>query len=100
MVVSQLVDRHVVLQVRTSVGGDLSFITDWRRMNVALTRARYGVVVVGHAVALCQAPIWYESPLGKEKGGNKLEIVQSKCSQPSPTIVICLTQIGGDLGFK
>ena len=47
------------LQVRTNEAGDMTFITDWRRTNVALTRAKYGVIVVGQAWALMQSAIWY-----------------------------------------
>eukprot|EP00667_Euglena_gracilis_P001197 EG_transcript_1197 len=46
--------------VRSKVGGDMTFITDWRRTNVALTRARFGVVVAGKALALCQSTIWLD----------------------------------------
>eukprot|EP00667_Euglena_gracilis_P001410 EG_transcript_1409 len=51
-------DFIILSMVRTKQGGDLSFITDWRRTNVALTRAKYGVIVVGSAMALSQSSIW------------------------------------------
>jgi len=53
-------DFIILSMVRSKIGGDLSFITDWRRSNVGLTRAKYGVVVVGKALALCQSSIWLD----------------------------------------
>jgi hypothetical protein len=53
-------DFILLSMVRTKCGGDMTFITDWRRTNVALTRARYGVIVVGCLSALCQSPIWLD----------------------------------------
>ena len=37
---------------------DIGFLADWRRMNVALTRATSGVVVVGDRSALSSDPMW------------------------------------------
>eukprot|EP00668_Euglena_longa_P046586 GGOE01062271.1.p1 GENE.GGOE01062271.1~~GGOE01062271.1.p1 ORF type:complete len:946 (-),score=282.70 GGOE01062271.1:89-2659(-) len=53
-------DFIILSMVRSKAGGDMSFITDWRRTNVSLTRAKYGVIVVGQAEALIQSPIWVD----------------------------------------
>merc|ERR1712039_759342 len=37
----------VISTVRSSSAGGLGFVADWRRANVAFTRARRGLVVVG-----------------------------------------------------
>merc|ERR1712061_640809 len=37
----------VISLVRSSSSGSLGFVVDWRRANVAFTRARRGLVVIG-----------------------------------------------------
>eukprot|EP00667_Euglena_gracilis_P001695 EG_transcript_1695 len=53
-------DFILLSMVRSKPGGDMSFITDWRRTNVSLTRAKYGVIVVGQAEALINSAIWVD----------------------------------------
>ena len=43
--------------------GQVGFLDDWRRMNVAITRARYALFVFGHATTLRADPHW-DSYLG------------------------------------
>lgn len=53
-------EKEVILfsAVRSNAGGRVGFLADARRANVALTRARRGVVVVGDAHTLRRCPLW------------------------------------------
>ena len=45
-------DIIVFSTVRSNRSGNIGFLTDWRRMNVALTRAKNGLIVVGDVECL------------------------------------------------
>jgi len=51
-------DLVVLSAVRCNPQGDIGFTGDWRRINVALTRARRGLVVLGNAATLSTSPDW------------------------------------------
>merc|ERR1711959_577362 len=46
----------VISTVRSSSSGGLGFVADWRRANVAFTRARRGLVVIGDPGTLGREP--------------------------------------------
>lgn len=47
-------DAIVMSTVRASLGGGIGFVADWRRANVAFTRARRGLVVLCHPPTLAR----------------------------------------------
>lgn len=44
--------------VRSNEGRILGFTSDWRRLNVSLTRARRGLIVIGSEFTLSADKIW------------------------------------------
>ncbi len=53
-------ERDVILisLVRANDKGQIGFLTDLRRMNVAMTRARMKLIILGHAPTLCRHPFY------------------------------------------
>merc|ERR1712137_1282617 len=51
-------DCVIVSTVRSSKSGSIGFLMDRRRFNVLLTRARRGLIVLGHQKTLMHDPCW------------------------------------------
>ena len=51
-------DFIVLSCVRSNEGKSIGFLADPRRLNVALTRSRYGLVVMGNPKILCKTMLW------------------------------------------
>jgi hypothetical protein len=52
-------DFIILSCVRSNENQGIGFLKDARRLNVALTRARYGVFIVGNPTVLSKSPLWY-----------------------------------------
>ncbi|MCP9260186.1 Regulator of nonsense transcripts 1 [Dirofilaria immitis] len=62
-------DIIVLTCVRSNDHQGIGFLNDSRRLNVALTRAKFGVIIVGNAKVLSRHPLWnYLLSMFKEKG--------------------------------
>ena len=53
-------ERDIILisMVRQNEQGQVGFLSDLRRMNVAITRARMKLIIIGHSPTLCQHPFY------------------------------------------
>lgn len=53
-------ERDVILisMVRQNEQGQVGFLADLRRMNVAITRARMKLIIIGHSPTLCRHPFY------------------------------------------
>ena len=48
----------IITAVRSNEKGNVGFLNDWRRLNVAITRARSGLIVVGDSRTLQYERNW------------------------------------------
>eukprot|EP00931_Biecheleriopsis_adriatica_P009036 TRINITY_DN11014_c0_g1_i1.p1 TRINITY_DN11014_c0_g1~~TRINITY_DN11014_c0_g1_i1.p1 ORF type:complete len:1316 (-),score=349.92 TRINITY_DN11014_c0_g1_i1:5-3898(-) len=59
--------------VRCNTIGSVGFLKDWRRLNVMITRARRGLVVIGNAMTLVNDDFWKKWLECTEKQGGALK---------------------------
>lgn len=52
-------DIIVISMVRSNNDGQVGFLSDLRRMNVAITRARMKLLLIGHKETLCRHPFYH-----------------------------------------
>jgi hypothetical protein len=54
-------EKEVIIfsSVRSNTSGSVGFLSDWRRLNVAITRARRGLIIIGNIYTLCNDPHWH-----------------------------------------
>ncbi|KAF9261446.1 ATP dependent helicase [Marasmius fiardii PR-910] len=53
-------DYIIISCVRSNEHQGIGFLNDPRRLNVALTRAKYGVVILGNPKVLSKHPLWHD----------------------------------------
>ncbi|PIA14905.1 ATP-dependent helicase NAM7 [Coemansia reversa NRRL 1564] len=53
-------DYIIVSCVRNNEHQGIGFLSDPRRLNVALTRAKYGIIILGSPKVLSRNPLWHE----------------------------------------
>ncbi|KAI0693336.1 AAA domain-containing protein [Cytidiella melzeri] len=92
-------DYIILSCVRSNEHQGIGFLNDPRRLNVALTRAKYGVVILGNPKVLSKHPLWhYLLTHYKEKNClvegplNNLQSSMIQFSKPRRTLVKAMDQ--------
>ncbi|CAI4225896.1 unnamed protein product [Auanema sp. JU1783] len=84
-------DFIIVTCVRSNEQSGIGFLNDPRRLNVALTRAKYGLVIIGNGKVLARQPLWNDllatfkhKNLIVEGPINNLKPIQMTLPKPKP----------------
>jgi len=73
-------DLIIFSAVRSNPHGNVGFLADWRRLNVMMTRARRGLVVIGNFETLRADPVWCRWLVWAEESG----FVQQRSAADGP----------------
>ncbi|EAU88694.1 ATP dependent helicase [Coprinopsis cinerea okayama7 len=92
-------DYIILSCVRSNEHQGIGFLNDPRRLNVALTRAKYGVVILGNPKVLSKHPLWHyllthykESNVLVEGPLNNLQPSMIQFSKPRRSLVKSMEQ--------
>uniref|UniRef100_A0A914QAG4 DNA2/NAM7 helicase-like C-terminal domain-containing protein n=1 Tax=Panagrolaimus davidi TaxID=227884 RepID=A0A914QAG4_9BILA len=66
-------DIIIMTAVRSNEAGGIGFLNDPRRLNVALTRAKYGLIIIGNAKVLSRQPLWHQMLVMCKENGYLVE---------------------------
>ena len=88
--------------VRSNSRGELGFLTDTRRLNVALTRAKYGIVIIGNPSTLKCCNDWLDLIIHFQTNnclvcGSSLSYLSAYSIIPSKTNHLSMNAIGQQL---
>ena len=95
-------DIIIISCVRSNDESNIGFLTDERRMNVAITRARYGLFVVGNANTLKSNQLWMSFINHVEATRMVVDTTKGKCLHDSIKLMsnsndnVANTGIGGN----
>jgi superfamily I DNA and/or RNA helicase len=78
-------DLIIFSAVRSNRQGMIGFLHDWRRMNVALTRAKSGLVVIGDLTTLTEADKYWDA-FGKWAAGVRCVVNDFDSPEDEPSI--------------
>eukprot|EP01062_Namystynia_karyoxenos_P068725 TRINITY_DN636_c0_g1_i7.p1 TRINITY_DN636_c0_g1~~TRINITY_DN636_c0_g1_i7.p1 ORF type:complete len:1277 (+),score=548.10 TRINITY_DN636_c0_g1_i7:143-3973(+) len=53
-------DVIILSLVRANTNGNLGFVDEWRRINVSLSRAKYGLLVCCNVQTVLHSPLWWD----------------------------------------